>query len=362
MESFRMIPGYREVATPLILALVVGALYWGTTQAQGNSGQDVVRVERASFGEPFPAFTYRNLNQGAGGPAVIDLGKVLGQKPVMLYYFIAKNQRAELVFREVQKLADELGPKKIALFGVAVPRPGMTAGTIRERAAALKIHVPILEDEGFRLGQQLAVSRVPNIALIDKDGILRMANGGSLLQVLEYKLSLADGIRRLADTGKIGTYATLTDYSPSVEMVGRTAPDFKAPSIRNGSVQQWSGVYSKDTINLLIFWSVNCPHCTKALPQYNKWYRENRDKVNIVTAARVSNAAERTKTREFVSAQKLEFLTVEDQDRAVADLYNVTETPTIFVVGPNGKVDSLISAEASGFGEKVAAKHKQLVE
>ncbi len=356
-----MIPGYRRVATASILVLAGIGLYWGTALGQSQTGQEVVRVERASFGEPYPAYTYTNLNQGAGGPAEIDLASVLGQKPVVLYYFIAKNQRAEQVFQEIQKLADELGPKNVALLGVAVPRPGMSAGVIRERAAALQIHVPILNDEGFRIGQQLGVSRVPNIALIDKDGILRMANGGSLLQVLEYKLTLAEGIRRLADTGKIGTYAYLPDYSPSVEMVGRTAPDFKAPSIKNGSVQQWSGVYSKDTINLLIFWSVNCPHCTKALPQFNKWYRENRSKVNIVTAARVTNAAERTKTREFVSAQKLEFITVEDQDRAVADLYNVTATPTIFVVGPNGKVDSLLTSNGPDFGEKVEAKRKQLL-
>jgi len=356
-----MIPGYRKVATVAILALAGIALCLGPTLAQSSSSQEMVKVARASFGEPFPAHTFKNLNQGAGGPAQVDLATVLGQKPVVLYYFIAKNQRAETIFREVQALTDELGPKNIALFGVAVPRPGLDTGMIRQRAAALKIHVPILEDQGFRLGQQLAISRVPNISLIDKAGVLRLTNGGSMLQVLEYKLSLADGIRRLAATGKIGTYANLADYSPSVEMVGRTAPDFKAPSIRNGTVQQWSGIYSKDTINLLIFWSVNCPHCTKALPQYNKWYKENRDKVNIVTAARVTNAAERTKTREFVTAQKLDFLTVEDQDRAVADLYNVTATPTIFVVGPDGKVDSLLSANAAEFAKKVEAKYKQLV-
>ena len=356
-----MMSGYRKVVTAAILMLVGITLTPGLALGQGAAGPDVIRVEQASFGEPFPVYTYKNLNAGAGGPAEIDLATVLGRKPVVLYYFIAKNQRAEQVFQEVQKLTDELGPEKIALFGVAVPRPGMSDRVIQDRTAALGIHVPVLEDTGFRLGQQLAVSRVPNISLIDKDGILRMGNGGSLLQVLEYKLSLADGIRRLAETGKIGTYASLADYSPSVEMVGRTAPDFKAPSIRNGSVQQWSGLYSKDTVNLLIFWSVNCPHCTKALPQYNKWYRENRDKVNIVTAARVTSAAERTKTREFVSAQKLEFLTVEDQDRAVADLYNVTATPTIFVIGPDGKVDSLLGVNATDFGEKVEAKYKQLV-
>ncbi len=356
-----MTPGYHKVAIVTIMVLATTTLWWGAALGQSKTSQDVVRVERAAFGEPFPAYTFRNMNQGAGGPAEIDLATVLGQKPIVFYYFIAKNQRAEKVFREVQKLADELGPKKIALFGIAVPRPGMNAAVIKERLAALRIHVPILEDAGFRLGQQLGVSRVPNISLIDKSGILRLVNGGSLIQTLEYKLTLSDAIRRLAETGKVGTYASLPDYSPSVEMVGRTAPDFKAPSIRNGSVHRWSGVYSKDTINLLIFWSVNCPHCTKALPQFNQWYRENKGKVNIVTAARVTNAAERTKTREFVSAQKLEFLTVEDQDRAVAELYNVTATPTIFVVGPDGKVDSLLTSNGPDFGEKVEAKRKQLV-
>lgn len=356
-----MTAGYRKVAVVWILVLAFATIWWGTAPAQSNTGQDVVRVARAVFGEPFPAYTYRNLNQGAGGPAEVDLAKVLGRKPIVFYYFIAKNLRAEQVFQEVQKLADDLGPEHIALFGVAVPRPGMSTAAIKERLAALRIHVPVLEDEGFRLGQQLGVSRVPNIGLVDKTGILRLVNGGSLAQTLEYKLNLSDAIRRLAETGTVGTYATLPDYSPSVEMVGKTAPDFKAPSIRNGTVLQWSGVYSKDTINLLIFWSVNCPHCTKALPQFNNWYRQNKDKVNIVTAARVTNAAERTKTREFISAQKLEFLTVEDQDRALADLYKVTATPTIFVVGPNGKVDSLLTSTGPDFGEKVEAKRKQLV-
>ncbi len=356
-----MIPQNRTVIRDSILVLAAVVLCCGPSLGQSEARQEMAKVGRAPFGQPFPAFTYRNLNQGAGGPAEIDLARVLGQKPVVLYYFIAKNRRAEQVFQEVQKLTDELGPSKIALYGVALPRPGMSAETFRERAVALKIHVPILEDEGFRLGQQLAVSRVPNIALIDKSGILRMANGGSLLQVLEYKLNLGEGIRRLAGTGKVGTYANLVDYSPSAELVGKTAPDFKAPSIENGTTHRWSSVYSKDKLNLLIFWSVGCSHCTKVLPQYNQWYRENRDKVNIVTAVRVTNAAERAKSREFVTSRNLEFLTVEDQDRVVADLYNVTALPTSFVIGPDAKVDSLLSIGGGDFGEKVEAKRKQLV-
>ena len=356
-----MIPQNRMVVRASTLVLAALVLCCGPAVGQNGTNMEMAKVERVSFGQPFPAFTYRNLNQGAGGPAEIDLATVLGRKPVVLYYFIAKNRRAEQVFQEVQQLIDKLGPDKIALYGVALPRPGMSVETFRERAEALKIHVPILVDEGFRLGQQLAVSRIPNIVLIDKSGILRMTNGGSLLQVLEYQLDIAEAIRRLAGTGKVGTYAYLSDYTPSEELVGKTAPDFKAPSIENGVVQQWSGLYSKDNLNLLIFWSVDCSHCTKVLPQYNRWYRENRDKVNIVTAVRVTSAADRTKSREFVAAQKLDFLTVEDQDRAVADLYNVTATPTIFVVGPDGKVDSLLRASGLDFGEKIEAKRKQLV-
>jgi len=353
----------RLISTMVVLAVVwVAAPLFAAAPGEAPAKKpSVVRVEPAMFDEPFPAYTYANLNTHGIGLPEIDLGQVLGKKPVLFYYFIPKNKRAEEVFVQLQALVRELGTDKIELFGVAVPRPGVGADAIQARSAALKIEVPILEDAQFRLGQLLGVRRVPHIAMVDKAGILRLTNGGSLLQDLEYKLNLEGAIRRLADTGKVGTYGRLDDYSPSVEMVGKTAPDFKAPSIRDGVMKRWSGLYAKNGVSLLIFWSVDCPHCRKAMPLYNKWYKENRDKVTIVTAARVTDAATRTKTREFMELQGLVFETVEDQDRSLADLYKVTATPTVFVIGPDGKVDSLLHSNGNDFGVKVEAKVKLLL-
>jgi peroxiredoxin len=345
------------LGTVLIVGLVTAA-----TPGEGSSAKPgVTRVAPALFGEPFPAYTYTNLNTKGGGAAQIDLGQILGKKPVVFYYFIPKNQRAEKVFVELQALVREVGPEKVSLIGIAVPRAGLGVEVIQARAAALQVEAPILRDDQFRIGQLLNVRRVPHIALLDQAGNLRLTNGGSLLQDLEYKMTLGDGIRRLAESGKLGSYGALKDYSPAVEMIGKTAPDFKAPSIRNSVMKQWSGMYAKNGLSVLVFWSVDCPHCRKSLPLFNDWYKNNKDKATIITAARVTNAAMRTKTREFIELQGLQFETVEDQDRVVAELYKVTATPTIFVIGPDGKVDSLMHSQGDDFGVKIEAKRKQLI-
>ena len=48
-----------------------------------------VPVRVAEFGMPFPAMTFQNLNEGPGGPAEIDLGLVIGKRPVIFCYWIA---------------------------------------------------------------------------------------------------------------------------------------------------------------------------------------------------------------------------------------------------------------------------------
>jgi hypothetical protein len=208
----------RRILTAVVLGavLIVGLVTAATPPEGGGKKPGVARIAPVMFGEPFPAYTYTNLNTKAGGAAQIDLAGILGKKPVVFYYFIPKNQRAEKVFVDLQALVAGLGPDKVSLIGVAVPRSGLGEDVIQARAASLQIRVPILRDDQFRIGQLLNVRRVPHIALLDQAGNLRLTNGGSLLQALEYKMTLGDGIRRLAESGKLGSYGALKYYSPSV--------------------------------------------------------------------------------------------------------------------------------------------------
>ena len=52
--------------------------------------------------------------------AIQDLAQVIGKRPILLYYWIAGNQRADTVFQSLQSIAQELGADKLAIYGVAI--------------------------------------------------------------------------------------------------------------------------------------------------------------------------------------------------------------------------------------------------
>jgi peroxiredoxin len=312
-------------------------------------------------GEPFPAGTYSNMNAQAGGPAEIDLARYLGKKPLVLYYWIAGNTRSEQTFLELQQLVAEIGPEKLSLLGAAVPRPGIDVDKIALRMKQLGIEVPVLEDTEFQLGQRLRVSSVPNITVIDGEGRMRLTNGASLRQVLGYELDVAAAIRSTADSGRLLTHGYLAKYFPVRELEGEPCPDFTAPQIEDSVERRLHGLLDDSKVNVLIFWSVDCPHCRKSLPEINSWLREHPDDVNVISCASVRDEADKTKTKEFCKLNGFEFPTLVDVDSRVGDLYKVTTTPTIVIIGPDGVVDSTIISGYTDFGRTMEQKKKSLL-
>jgi thiol-disulfide isomerase/thioredoxin len=311
-------------------------------------------------GDPFPARTFENLNSGAGGTERIDLAQYLGQKPVVLLYWIAGNRRSEDLFLQLQELVQDVGADRIALLGVAVPRPNLGEDKIRARIGELGIRVPVLSDVGFGIGKQLRVGSVPNLTILDAEGRLRLTNGASLSQVLGYELDLAKAIRRTAETGQLMTHGYLDRYFPVRELEGKPCPDFKAPTLEDPVERSWHGLLDDGKVNVLIFWSVDCTHCRASLPGINAWLEEHPDGVNVVSCASVKDEAERIETAEFCKLNGFGFPTLVDRDSEVMGLYKITSTPTILIIGPDGVVDSAILSGHSDFGRTIEKK-KQLL-
>jgi len=319
----------------------------------------IAKVPPVQFGERFPAGEYPNLNSAAG-PETIDLAGVLGTKPVVLFYWIPGNPRADQMFADLQRVVREAGPDKIALFAVALPRPGRGVDVIRQGIEKVGVEVPVLNDEGFVIGQRLRVQTVPNISIIDKEGRLRLTNGASLAQVLEYKMNVQTAIERAARTGNVGTYGFLSRYYPVHELVGKACPDFTAPWITTKVEQRWSNLVDDEKVNVIIFWSVDCPHCRKSLPQISDWLKKNPDGLNVVSAAKVTNEVGLVKTREFCDTYGLTFPTFIDQDLEIASAYQVTTTPTVVIIGPDGVVDSIVLSGESVL-KALEAKRRELL-
>ncbi len=322
--------------------------------------QQLGQVEPLEFGEPFPPLSLDNLNAGVGGPPVVDLSRVLGKRPVVLCYWIPGNYRADQVFQELQALADDIGPERLVLLGVTAVERGIRPEEVATRARELKIRVPVLRDRDFRIAQSLNVRSVPSITILDAAGRLRLANGASLKQPLEYKVTLADALRRVAETGELATYGALGRWYPVRELVGEKCPDFQAPLL-DGSRKRWSEMLAADKLNVLVFWSVECPHCRQALPPLSRWLKEHGQGINLVGAADVPNEAVRVKTEEFCRANGLSFPVFLDEGLNIAKQFRIVSTPTFVIVRPDGTVDSVILSGEEGLEAKLEAKRRELL-
>jgi len=319
-------------------------------------------VALAQFGVPFPGARFVNLNGAPGQQATIDLAAILGKRPIVLVYWMAQNPRAEKILLETQSAVEAIGADKITLLSVAAPAYGSTdTEPLRARAAALQLKCPILYDEGFRVLQQLNVHAVPSIAVIDGEGKLRLANGGSLKQTLEYKLDLEGAFKRVATTGKLGTYGALAQYYPVTELVGKKCPDFDAPLVNDPVSRRFSSMLSSDKVNVLVFWSVDCPHCKVTMPRLNDWLKTNPDGMNVISAARVTDDATKTRTSQYCKISGFVFPTLLDKDLQIASVYQVVSTPTVVVIRPDGVVDSVLLSGESDLAKALEEKKRSIL-
>lgn len=311
-------------------------------------------------GHAFPAASYGNLNPSDRFPATIDLADYIGKKPFLLHYWIPTNTRSEEMLQELDRLSAELGDG-LPIFGVAVPREQLPEASIRKRIEDLQIKLPVLRDDGFDIGQRLRVTSVPNLTLVDAGGKMQMSNAASLAQVVGYNVTVESSVRRLAEGGSLMTYGYLDRYYPVTELEGSTSPDFRAPLLSNSVEQRWHSMIDDSKINVLIFWSVDCPHCRKSLPEIDAWVKANPQGVNVVTCANVVDEASKSKTAEFCKLNNFSLPTLVDDRARIGNLYKVTSTPTIVIVGPDGIVDSTIVSGHKDFGATMEEKKRALL-
>ena len=355
---------YRTAAAAALMIAAAGILFAQSSPrpAAPPGAPGFAAVRPVDFGGTFPAAKFANLNDAPGQPATIDLAAYLGKKPIVLVYWMAGNARSEKILLDTQAAVDRAGSDRVAFLPVAAAPPGSTdVGPVKARTAALKLKAPVLNDEGFRLLQQLRVQSVPNIAIIDGEGKLRMANGGSLTQTLEYKLDVEGAIRHVATTGKLGTYGVLSTYYPVTELVGKKCPDFDAPLINDAVLRSLSSMLASDKVNVLIFWSVDCPHCKASLPKLNDWLKDHAAGMNVISAARITDDATKTRTAEYCRISGFLFPTFVDKDMHIGGTFQVISTPTVVVIRPDGVVDSVLLSGDTDLGPALEAKRREIL-
>jgi peroxiredoxin len=119
-----------------------------------------------------------------------------------------------------------------------------------------------------------------------------------------------------------------------VPLDGKRPPAFTLPSLSGPAVSLGD---LRGRVALLYFWASWCPYCTKELPStIETVHRELRDRGLEVVAINMEESADEVAA--WVREHKLTTRVLLDVDGTVSRAYQITGTPTVFLVGRDGRL------------------------
>jgi len=146
---------------------------------------------------------------------------------------------------------------------------------------------------------------------------------------------------------------------------GTKAPDFSLPAVFNGKD---GGKFSlqaalKQGPVLAAFFKVSCPVCQYTFPFLERIHKAHRDKKNTdkkITIVGISQNGQRD-TSAFLKEYGVTFPTLLDDPNgyAVSNAYGLTNVPTLFLIGQDGKIEissvGWVKQEVEDINRKLAA-------
>ena len=134
----------------------------------------------------------------------------------------------------------------------------------------------------------------------------------------------------------------------ALEPLGTPLPDVTLPDMDNNkhSIKE----LLKGKVGVLVWWSVTCPHCQREMPGLIKMHKTlvgnayrmitlNTDSPEMIPAAKAM-------VRDFDLPQPALMDLGENDSMPMADYYDVVVTPTVVVVGTDGKVVYSVESES----------------
>jgi thiol-disulfide isomerase/thioredoxin len=135
--------------------------------------------------------------------------------------------------------------------------------------------------------------------------------------------------------GRPMVYNTL-GLNPTVQWVGKNAPDFQVPDLRTGkpvSLQAYQG-----KVILLDFWATWCGSCMKQMPIINKLHQDPAlSKTLQILTINMKDPTPPATIVQFLQQRGYTFPVLKGNE-AIVKTYGVWFFPALILIAPNGKV------------------------
>lgn len=122
--------------------------------------------------------------------------------------------------------------------------------------------------------------------------------------------------------------------------VGDKAPLFEVSDVFGNRLSLGDRV-GKNVI-VLVFWSVYCDPCRASMPAFNEVYRRYREKGLDFLTINMDGEEMTDAIRGFLADEDIELTVLLDEPEGdflkIADPYGVQGTPTIYIIGRNGRI------------------------
>jgi thiol-disulfide isomerase/thioredoxin len=308
------------VVLPLAAALAVTAA-WG----QGGSHALIAP------GDPVPKELL--LEQGAAaGRALADH---VQKRPVLMVYWRPDHATSEQTLASTsERLSDEA--PGVTLLPVAVLAAGQSPDVIGERLTALGLQGHAELHDGGQLAMMIGVRHVPSFVLIDAGGVLRLVGGADLGQRTPDGQAIVEAVRKAGEGKPVPTVGVLPS-DPVYQLIGKPLPDVAGTALDGKSWKKLRS-YMKDGKRTLIFyWSPNCGHCKRALPELKEWYQSTKPSdLAIIDIGRADSPSLKQKVPPLIESYPWPH--VLDVDRSIGRALMARWTPTSYLVSPDGRI------------------------
>lgn len=115
--------------------------------------------------------------------------------------------------------------------------------------------------------------------------------------------------------------------------IASTAPSFQTTTFDGSAFEFKASSLNKP--HLIVFWATWCLECRYEFHQLNALHQQYLEQLNIVG---ISIDQDQSKARLMQKQADLAYLNISDQDAAIAKLFKVKGTPTMYLVDQAGQI------------------------